>query len=120
MGSVPGGSQVPFHNEGCGRMSCLTHPAGRDVSVQICNGYPPLCFGLNDQYVGREASFGAKPEIGGQCTDNSDTGSWFSLPIAGQCTRYVPGPRPTHICTLINGFRMGPERLGSRAPVQGA
>lgn len=72
-------------------MSCLTHPAGRDVSVQICNGYPPLCFGLNDQYVGREASFGAKPDIGGQCTDNTDTGSWFSLPIAGQCTRYVPG-----------------------------
>lgn len=34
--------------------------------------------------VGREAAFGVTADAG-QCSDNSQYGSWFSLPTAGQC-----------------------------------
>eukprot|EP00043_Microstomoeca_roanoka_P020139 m.238257 g.238257 ORF g.238257 m.238257 type:complete len:350 (+) comp17114_c6_seq1:219-1268(+) len=49
-----------------------------------CNGYPGVCLGSHGAAVGREASFGIK-DMGGQCANNTDTGSWLSLPIAGAC-----------------------------------
>mmetsp|Transcript_21397 Transcript_21397/g.27193 ORF Transcript_21397/g.27193 Transcript_21397/m.27193 type:complete len:482 (-) Transcript_21397:61-1506(-) len=49
----------------------------------ICyNGY---CNGANTYSVGRAASFRVKDQEG-QCSDNSDTGSWFSLVAGAQCT----------------------------------
>lgn len=50
----------------------------------LCNGYPGQCIGSETFYVGREASYGAKPK-GGQCDNNTDYGSWFSFPNAGRC-----------------------------------
>ncbi|EGD79407.1 hypothetical protein PTSG_09819 [Salpingoeca rosetta] len=49
-----------------------------------CNGYPGACIGDQLPPVGREASFGIKTR-GGQCTNNTDVGSWFSLPESGLC-----------------------------------
>lgn len=34
--------------------------------------------------VGREASFGVNA-LSGQCTNNSNVGSWYSLPADGEC-----------------------------------
>jgi hypothetical protein len=53
-----------------------------------CNGYPGLCLnGEGDNlHVGREASIGVGP-LGSQCLDNTATGSWYSLPAAGECTK---------------------------------
>ncbi len=68
-----------------------------------------VCIGENDIAVGREASFGVKDDwyvrsqsqpssstahtyslttpysSSGQCSDNSDVGTWFSLPAFGKC-----------------------------------
>lgn len=53
-----------------------------------CNRPSPheegVCISFEDYAVGREASFGLKPK-GGQCVDNSDIGSWYSLPKDGMC-----------------------------------
>merc|ERR1712000_513131 len=49
----------------------------------IC--YQGYCNGGNNYSVGRAASFRVK-ELEGQCTDNSDTGSWFSLTSGARCT----------------------------------
>ena len=35
--------------------------------------------------MGREAAFGLSLDANGQCTNNSATGSWFSLPQLGEC-----------------------------------
>jgi len=51
----------------------------------LCNGYPGVCVGGDEFRVGREASIGIKPN-GGHCSDNLDTGSWFSFPSKGRCT----------------------------------
>jgi len=53
---------------------------------QFCNGYPPVCIGENNYYVGREASFGLG-DMGGQCSINNITGSWYSLPSDGMCNQ---------------------------------
>jgi len=53
---------------------------------QQCNGYPGLCFGLEDYYVGRQIPFGSTAvPLSGQCTENADSGSWFSHTKAGRC-----------------------------------
>jgi len=45
---------------------------------------PGECISFEDFAVGREASFGFKASAG-QCSNNSDIGSWFSLPRDGMC-----------------------------------
>jgi len=58
---------------------------GRFGQYALCNGYNPgTCVGREDFKVGRESSLGTK-EKGGQCANNTDTGSWFSFPEKGQC-----------------------------------
>jgi len=53
-----------------------------------CNRPTPnetgLCIGSETFSVGREAAFAIKEKCG-QCADNTDVGSWFSLPTAGMC-----------------------------------
>eukprot|EP00730_Choanoeca_flexa_P016571 TRINITY_DN7864_c0_g1_i1.p1 TRINITY_DN7864_c0_g1~~TRINITY_DN7864_c0_g1_i1.p1 ORF type:complete len:401 (+),score=68.60 TRINITY_DN7864_c0_g1_i1:1554-2756(+) len=49
-----------------------------------CNGYPPLCIGDTVVNVGREAALG-NGYLKGQCENNTQFGSWFSLPSVGQC-----------------------------------
>lgn len=67
----------------------LTHYKLRRVGTigqyRNCNGYPPQCMGQNSHYVGREAALGLGYPAAGQCTPNVLTGSWWSLPSAGQC-----------------------------------
>jgi hypothetical protein len=53
-------------------------------AYSLCNGYPGVCLGSELRAVGREASYGVK-EQGGQCLNNDDIGSWFSLPGGGEC-----------------------------------
>lgn len=53
-------------------------------AYSLCNGYPGLCWGTDNFHVGREAPAGIK-KYGGQCSDNTDTGSWYSLPGPGRC-----------------------------------
>ena len=36
---------------------------------QNCNGYPPVCLGASDFYVGHEAAQGLGLPAGGQCTE---------------------------------------------------
>lgn len=57
---------------------------------------PGTCIGLEKFLVGREAAFGMKEKCG-QCADNSDVGSWYSLPTAGMCnsTSQPLGPNAT-------------------------
>ncbi|CAE8619594.1 unnamed protein product [Polarella glacialis] len=44
------------------------------------------CLGGTDRLVGRESGFGlGSGPLQGQCSENADCGSWFSLPAAGQC-----------------------------------
>uniref|UniRef100_A0A7S2TW06 Uncharacterized protein n=1 Tax=Lotharella oceanica TaxID=641309 RepID=A0A7S2TW06_9EUKA len=62
----------------------------------LCNGYPGVCVGNEDFFVGREASMGIK-EKGGQCANNSDVGTWYSFPAAGQCQSR--GDLDAHKCT---------------------
>jgi len=65
-----------------------------------CNRPTPnetgVCLGTETFSVGREASYGTKEKCG-QCTNNTDTGSWFSLPTAGMCnsTTQPLGPNRT-------------------------
>ena len=59
---------------------------------QNCNGYPPVCLGASDFYVGHEAAQGLGLPAGGQCTENPETGEWWSLPAGGECAAgEVPG-----------------------------
>jgi len=58
---------------------------------QNCNNYPPQCIGENDFWVGREAALNLGFPDAGQCTANDLTGTWYSLPIGGQC---APGAVP--------------------------
>ncbi|CAE8604687.1 unnamed protein product [Polarella glacialis] len=45
-----------------------------------------VCAGGTDRLVGRDSSFGlGSGPLQGQCSENADCGSWFSLPAAGQC-----------------------------------
>ena len=57
---------------------------------QNCNGYPPVCLGASDFYVDHEAAEGLGLPAGGQCTDNPDTGEWWSLPAGGKCAADSP------------------------------
>ncbi|CAE8712987.1 unnamed protein product [Polarella glacialis] len=44
------------------------------------------CQGGTAQLVGRESGFGmGNGPLQGQCSENAERGSWFSLPAAGQC-----------------------------------
>eukprot|EP01060_Flectonema_neradi_P010340 TRINITY_DN17435_c0_g1_i5.p1 TRINITY_DN17435_c0_g1~~TRINITY_DN17435_c0_g1_i5.p1 ORF type:complete len:392 (+),score=76.33 TRINITY_DN17435_c0_g1_i5:49-1224(+) len=52
---------------------------------RMCNDYPPTCVGAEDFLIGREASEGLGPVQSGQCSDNTETGSWLSLPEKGEC-----------------------------------
>jgi len=54
------------------------------------------CIGTETFSVGRESAYGVKEKCG-QCTNNSDTGSWYSLPTLGQCnsTTQPLGPNAT-------------------------
>ncbi|KAL1504714.1 hypothetical protein AB1Y20_008493 [Prymnesium parvum] len=63
-----------------------------------CNGYPGLCFGLEDYFVGRQIPYGTKKvPLSGQCTPNTDSGSWFSHTLGGKC---LDGQRPSEgTCT---------------------
>lgn len=54
-------------------------------AYSLCNGYPGECLGFETYAVGREASFGVKPN-GGQCDDNHAIGNWYSFPKDGMCT----------------------------------
>jgi hypothetical protein len=55
----------------------------------LCNRPSPnqtgVCTGEEKYLVGREAPYGIKAQMCGQCTDNSDVGNWYSLPTAGLC-----------------------------------
>ena len=65
-----------------------------------CNGYdPPVCLGVNDALVGREAAMGIGKPLAGQCEPNKLTGSWFSLP---QCDENCPWTKMERVKT-ING-----------------
>jgi len=65
-----------------------------------CNRPTPnetgTCIGTEKFSVGRESAFGVKEKCG-QCTDNSDVGSWYALPTAGMCnsTTQTLGPNVT-------------------------
>jgi hypothetical protein len=65
-----------------------------------CNRPTPnetgICIGSELFSVGRESAFGAKEKCG-QCTNNSDSGSWYSLPTAGMCNSSTQplGPNAT-------------------------
>jgi len=49
------------------------------------------CFGSTGKLVGRESAMGlGKGHLQGQCSDNADVGSWFSMPAEGQCPDGVP------------------------------
>jgi hypothetical protein len=48
-----------------------------------CNNHS--CLGLNIHSVGREASFGNGLNHSGQCSPNTELGSWFSFPSGGEC-----------------------------------
>eukprot|EP00966_Prymnesium_polylepis_P176355 4082311-Prymnesium_polylepis.1 len=62
------------------------------AQYQQCNGYPGLCFGLEDFYVGRQIPYGsAAVPLSGQCTPNLDSGNWFSHTLGGKCAE---GQRP--------------------------
>ena len=64
---------------------------------QNCNGYPPVCLGAEDFWVGHEAALGLGTPKGGQCQANPLTGEWWSLPKGGQC---APGTTPDGVhCT---------------------
>eukprot|EP00316_Scyphosphaera_apsteinii_P016398 CAMPEP_0119319650 /NCGR_PEP_ID=MMETSP1333-20130426/49981_1 /TAXON_ID=418940 /ORGANISM="Scyphosphaera apsteinii, Strain RCC1455" /LENGTH=396 /DNA_ID=CAMNT_0007326117 /DNA_START=101 /DNA_END=1291 /DNA_ORIENTATION=- len=59
---------------------------------QQCNGYPGLCFGLEDFAVGRQVPYGSiTVPRSGQCTPNSESGSWLSHTAGGKCAQ---GNRP--------------------------
>jgi len=66
----------------------------------LCNRPSPnhtgICVGKEIFSVGREAAYGIGEKCG-QCTDNSNTGNWYSLPTAGLCSSpsQVLGPDPT-------------------------
>jgi hypothetical protein len=65
-----------------------------------CNRPKPnesgICIGSERFAVGREAAFGVKEKCG-QCTNNSDVGSWYSLMTGGMCntTTQQMGPNAT-------------------------
>lgn len=66
---------------------------------QNCRGYPPACSGPPDStLVGHEAALGlgTGPRGAGQCTVNSETGEWWSLPSRGMC---APGQTVGAGCT---------------------
>ncbi|CAE8654233.1 unnamed protein product [Polarella glacialis] len=45
-----------------------------------------VCEGGTDRLMGRESGLGlGSGPLQGQCSENTDCGSWFSLPAAGQC-----------------------------------
>lgn len=52
-----------------------------------CPGEPYPCLPYSgDRFrVGRQATYQLSADFGGQCTNNSDLGSWFSLPKNGMC-----------------------------------
>ena len=52
---------------------------------QNCNGYPPLCLGAEDFWVGHQAAYALGLPEAGQCGNNTPVGEWFSLPKGGQC-----------------------------------
>ena len=59
---------------------------------QQCNGYPGLCYGLEDFAVGRQVPGGSTElPLSGQCTPNTERGSWFSHTKGGKC---AAGQRP--------------------------
>ena len=60
---------------------------------QNCNKIcPRSCSGVNDRWVGREAALNLGYPNAGQCTRNSETGNWYSLPTGGQCPQSVVPP----------------------------
>jgi hypothetical protein len=65
-----------------------------------CNRPTPnetgTCLGTELFAVGRESAYGVKEKCG-QCTNNTDTGSWFSLMVGGMCntTTQQLGPNAT-------------------------
>ena len=56
---------------------------------QNCNGYPPLCLGAEDFWVGHQAAYALGLPAAGQCGNNTPVGEWFSLPKGGQCAHGV-------------------------------
>ena len=52
---------------------------------RMCNDYPPKCVGTENFFIGREASGALGPDQAGQCAENTETGSWYSLPSKGEC-----------------------------------
>eukprot|EP01062_Namystynia_karyoxenos_P006705 TRINITY_DN1234_c0_g1_i1.p1 TRINITY_DN1234_c0_g1~~TRINITY_DN1234_c0_g1_i1.p1 ORF type:complete len:449 (+),score=108.01 TRINITY_DN1234_c0_g1_i1:73-1347(+) len=58
---------------------------------QNCNGYPPVCLGANDWWVGHEAANGLAAPEAGQCQTNPEVGEWWSMPAGGLCKE---GHRP--------------------------
>ena len=53
---------------------------------RLCNGYPGLCFGLEDFEMGRQLPYGSKNvPFSGQCTPNAESGNWFSHTKLGKC-----------------------------------
>jgi hypothetical protein len=72
-------SAVPPHAAAC-------RTRVRRGQYQQCNGYPGLCFGLEDYAVGRQIPYGtAEVPLSGQCTPNGDSGSWLSHTAGGKC-----------------------------------
>ena len=49
-----------------------------------CNGYPSACLGHEQAYVGRQSAIG-QGKWRGQCEENTDFGSWYSLPSMAFC-----------------------------------
>merc|ERR1712166_311484 len=44
-----------------------------------CNGYPGICWGREDFFIGRQLPFGSdKVALSRQCSANDQTGSWYS------------------------------------------
>merc|ERR1719428_386134 len=45
-----------------------------------------VCYGNTGKRVGRESSLGlGEGHVQGQCSANTDVGSWYSFPVEGQC-----------------------------------
>lgn len=54
---------------------------------ELCNGYPAVCYGLEDFYMGRQVPYGSRRvPLSGQCTSNLGTGSWYSHTLGGKCS----------------------------------
>mmetsp|Transcript_80086 Transcript_80086/g.194152 ORF Transcript_80086/g.194152 Transcript_80086/m.194152 type:complete len:448 (-) Transcript_80086:101-1444(-) len=57
----------------------------------LYNGGKNTCYSGTGRRVGRESALGlGKGRVQGQCSDNADVGSWFSLPADGRCPDGAP------------------------------